>query len=70
MQLDLAVDRVDSSDNILLLVRIGFPNPSANSKSPGFGRMMCAIRKPTLVGVKNSPALCPEPSGKFPQQVL
>src|SRR5579883_1330236 len=27
--------------------------------------MMCAIRKPTSVGVKNSPALCPDPSANF-----
>ena len=33
--------------------------------SPGRGRMMCAMRNPTSVGVKNSPALCPEPSANF-----
>ena len=36
-----------------------------DSSSPGRGRMICAIRKPTSVGVKNSPALWPEPSANL-----
>ena len=31
---------------------------------------MCAMRKPTSVGVKNSPALCPEPSANFRSKYL
>ena len=37
--------------------------------SPGRGLRMCAMRKPTSVGVKNSPALCPEPSANLRNSV-
>src|SRR4026209_957434 len=40
------------------------PFPTRRS-SDLFGRITCAIRKPTSVGGKNSPALCPDPSANL-----